>query len=355
MRIVVIGASGNIGTSVLAALERDDAVTSVLAVARRPAEHAAPKVEWRARDITRDDVRADLEGADAVVCLAWLIQPSRDREATLATNVEGSRRVFEAAAAAGVPALLYSSSVGAYSPGPKDRAVGESWPTGGIETSFYSRDKAEVERILDGVEARHAGMRVVRMRPALVFKREAASEIRRLFAGPLLPSPLVRRSLIPVSPRSRRLRFQAVHSLDVGEAFRLAVHADVRGAFNLAADPVLDGDELGRLLDARPIAVHPGLLRALADVTWRLRLQPSPPGWIDLALGVPIMSSARARDELGWTPRHSAAEALLELLAGLRDRAGTDTPTLASRAGGRFRSGEVATGVGAEQWPPRRR
>jgi UDP-glucose 4-epimerase len=349
MRVVVIGASGNIGTSVLEALSGDGEVSSIVAVARRPAAAAEPKVEWRARDVTRDDLRRDLAGADAVVCLSWLIQPSRDLDTRRASNVDGSRRVFEAASDAGVPALLYSSSVGAYSPGPKDRAVDESWPTDGIASSFYSRHKAEVERMLDDVERRSPAMRVVRMRPALVFKREAASEIRRLFVGPLLPSPLLRRALIPVVPRSDRLRFQAVHSLDVGEAFRLALHTNARGAFNLAAEPVLDGEELGRLLGARPLRVHPGLLRTASDVSWRLRLQPSPPGWIDLALGVPIMSAARARSELGWTPRHSAGDALLELLAGIRDRAGAGTPTLDPAAGGPLRAGEVLSGVGARE------
>ena len=344
MRIVVVGATGNIGTSVLPALTADPEVTSIAAVARRPA--ADPRVEWHALDVTRDDLDRVMGGAGAVICLPWLIQPSRDLETLRATNVDGSRRVFEAAARAGVPSLLYSSSVGAYSPGPKDRAVDESWPTGGIQTSFYSRHKAEVERILDGFES---DLRVVRMRPALVFKREAAAEIRRLFAGPLLPSPLLRRRLIPVVPKSRRLRFQAVHSLDVGEAFRLALHTQVRGAFNLAADPELDGHELGQALGARPVAVHPGLLRSAADLTWRLRLQPSPPGWVDMALGVPIMSTARARDELGWSPRYSSRAALLELLDGLRDDAGADTPRLAPDAGGRFRAGELRSGVGARE------
>jgi UDP-glucose 4-epimerase len=348
MRVAVVGASGNIGTSVLEALRGDAQVSEVLAIARHPATDDA-KIRWQARDVTHDDLRGDLEGADAVVCLPWLIQPSRDLAHVRATNVEGSFRVFEAAAAAGVSALLYSSSVGAYSPGPKDRAVDESWPTDGIRSSFYSRHKAEVERLLDRFEHGHPDLRVVRMRPALVFKREAASEIRRLFAGPFLPSPLVRRGLIPVVPKTERLRFQAVHSLDVGEAFRLALHAPVRGAFNLAADPVLDAAELARLLGARPLPIHPGLLRAAADLSWRLRLQPSPPGWIDMALGVPIMSTARARAELGWTPRHTAADALLELLDGIRDNAGGDTPRLASDAGGRFRSGELRSGVGARE------
>jgi UDP-glucose 4-epimerase len=348
MRVVVVGASGNIGTSVLRALQGDPDVSSIVAIARR-AVPGSRGIDWRERDVSRDDLRPDLEGADAVICLSWLIQPSRDLEKLRAVNVDGSRRAFEAAAAAGVPALLYSSSVGAYSRGPKDRAVDESWPTGGTESSFYASHKAEVERILDGVEGRHPELRVVRMRPALVFKREAASEIRRYFAGPLLPGFLVRRSLVPVVPRTPRLRFQAVHSLDVGEAFRLALHANVRGAFNLAAEPVLDGDELGRLLGARPVPVHTGLLRATADLSWRLRLQPTPAGWVDMALNVPIMDSSRARTELGWTPRHSAGDALLELMAGLREGAGSETPPLDPSAGGPLRGDEFSTGVGAKE------
>src|SRR5215211_697992 len=346
MRVAVIGASGNIGTSVVRALEADPQISSIVAVARRAAR-GSRGVDWRERDVTRDDLRPDLEGADAVICLSWLIQPSRDLEKLRAVNVDGSRRVFEAAAAARVPALLYSSSVGAYSPGPKDRAVDESWPTDGIESSFYARHKAEVEHILGDVEARHPRLRVVRLRPALVFKREAASEIRRYFAGPLLPRFLIRPGLVPAVPKAARLRFQAVHSLDVGEAFRLALHADVRGAFNLAAEPVLDGDELGRLLDARPVPVHTGLIRSAAALSWKLRLQPSPPGWVDMALSVPVMDTGRARTELGWTPRHSAGDALLELLEGLREGGGAHTPPLDPGAGGPLRSREVLTGVGA--------
>ncbi|HEY1358713.1 MAG TPA: hypothetical protein VGF21_10445, partial [Thermoleophilaceae bacterium] len=93
--------------------------------------------------------------------------------------------------------------------------------------------------------------------------------------------------------------------------------------------------------------VRTGALRALADLSWRARLQPTPPGWIDLALAVPIMSTARARSELGWRPRHSSAEALLDLLAGMREGAGLDTPPLDPSAGGHLRSREILTGVGA--------
>jgi UDP-glucose 4-epimerase len=346
MRVVVVGATGNVGTSVLQALADEPAVDSLLGVARRVPGSRYPKTDWASADVSRSDLEPHFRGADAVVHLAWLIQPGRDEATLRATNVDGSARVFEAVAAAGVPALVYASSIGAYSPGPKDRRVDESWPTEGIKSSFYARHKAEVERLLDRFERETPGTRVVRLRPALIFKREAASGIRRLFAGPFLPSPLVRRRLIPVVPRTERLSLQAVHSLDAGQAYRLAVVSDVRGAFNIAAEPVLDADELARALAARPVAVPPRALRTAASVTYRLRLQPSEPGWLDMGLAVPLMDTTRAREELGWKPTWRADDALLDLLSGIRDRAGLDTPPLAPDTGGPLRVRELLSGVG---------
>jgi UDP-glucose 4-epimerase len=347
MRVVVVGATGNVGTSVLDALAEEPRVDSVLGVARRRPDLALPKVEWAPADVVTSDLRSLFQGADCVVHLAWLIQPSRDRDRLWLTNVHGSTRVFEAVAEARVPALVYASSVGAYSPGPKDRLVDESWPTDGISTSFYSRDKAEVERILDHFERDRPETRVVRLRPGLIFKREAASGIRRLFAGPLLPTPLVRPGLVPFVPDIPRLRFQAVHSRDVGDAYRLAIVGDARGPFNIAAEPVLDPAELARLLGARRIRVPARVARSVAAASWHLRLQPTPPGWLDLALGVPLLDSTRAGEGLGWQPRRNAGQALLELLEGLHDRAGAPTPPLDPESGGPLRSKELATGVGA--------
>jgi UDP-glucose 4-epimerase len=347
MRIVVVGATGNVGTSTLAALSADERVDSILGLARRRPELEMPKVQWAEADIRSAELVGLFRGADAVIHLAWLIQPSRDEQETKSVNVAGSERVFGAVAEAGVPRLVYASSVGAYSPGPNDRLVDESHPTDGIETSFYSRHKAAVERALDRFDASTPSVSVARLRPALIFKAEAASGIRRLFAGPFLPNALINRTLIPIVPAVPGLRFQAVHSLDVGDAYRRAVFSDATGAFNIAADPVLDPDRLGELLDARPIKMPARLLRAGAGATWHLRLQPTPPGWLDLALSVPLMSSERAKRELGWEPQRSAEEALLELLEGLRHGRGLPTPPLDPRTGGPLRSREIASGVGA--------
>ncbi len=349
MKVVVTGATGNVGTSTVEALGQSPEIEEIVGLARRAPSREMAKARWVEANVLIDDLAPIFEGADAVIHLAWAIQPSRDDVTLERINVEGSRRVFEAVAAAKVPKLVHASSVGAYSRGPKDREVDESWPTEGTPTSFYSRHKVAVERQLDRFEADNPETRVVRMRPALIFKDEAATEIRRLFVGPFLPSFLLRRRLLVALPRIDRLRFQAVHSEDVGRAYLQAVLADVKGAFNLAAEPPLSTGELAERLGVRSFPVPPRVVRRLADLSWRARLQPTPPGWLDMALNVPMMSSERARAELGWEPRHSGIDALEELLEGMREGHGDATPPLEADSLG-ARVDDVKTGVGARQW-----
>jgi nucleoside-diphosphate-sugar epimerase len=347
VKIAVTGATGNVGTSVIEALSADESVEEVVAIARRvPRTLPPPKVRWQRADVTESELEPLFAGAAAVIHLAWLIQPSRDERVTRRVNVEGSRRVFDATAKAGVPALVYASSVGAYSPGPAGEAVDESWPVNGVQSSFYARHKAETERLLDELEAAQPRLRVVRLRPGLCFKAGAATGIRRLFIGPLLPGALLRRQWLKVLPFPSGLRTQAVHSDDVAQAYRLAALSGEHGAFNVAAEPVLDRATVARALGARAIPLPAAAVRAAAEASWRLRLQPTSPDWLDMGIGTPIMDTTRARELLGWEPRHTAEQALLELIDGIRHGAEQDTPPLARASSGPLRAREFAGRVG---------
>ncbi len=350
MRVVVTGASGTIGTSVLAALGRDPAVDEVVAVARRvPApEHRGPAgTRWVGADVARDDLAPAMAGAGAVVHLAWVLNPSRDRAELRRINVEGSRRVFAAAVAAGARTIVHASSLGVYAAGPKDRLVDEGWPATGIPGFSYSEDKVAVERGLDALEAAHPGVRVVRLRPVLVLKRGAAAHLRRELVGAWLPGRLVAPERLPLVPRNPRLRTQVAHTDDVAEAFRLALHADVRGAFNLAADPVVDGPSFAARTGGRTVPVPVLPVRVAHQVAHLLRIVPAEPGWTDETLLSPLVDPGRARRELGWSPRHTSLDALLELLEGLRAGDGDATPPLDAQAGGPLRVRELASSAGA--------
>jgi len=346
MRVVITGATGNVGTSLVEALSGEPAVDAIVGVARRRPEWTAVKTSWVEADVATDDLTAIFRGADAVVHLAWLFQPTHDPLVTWQSNAIGSIRVFDAAAAANVATLIHASSIGAYSPAQGRTPVDESWPTHALPSAAYGREKSYVERALDAFEARHPECRVVRLRPGFIFKRQSASEQRRLFAGPLLPGFLARPSFIPVIPALTGMELQALHAADAADAYRLALLNDVRGPFNVAADPVLDPKTLGELLGARPVPVPVAAARTVMAAAWRLHLIPAEPALLDLALSLPVMDTSRIRTELGWTPRHTATEAVAEFLDGLRAGEGMSTPPLDPHAGGPLRSGEFASGVG---------
>lgn len=336
LRIVVTGATGNVGTSVVRALSQDPDIGSVLGLARRLPEISVPGVDWRTVDLSRADspdvLASHLTGADAVIHLAWRFQPTHDPVVTWQSNVLGSIRVYEAVARAGVPALVYASSVGAYSPGPKDEpGVDEEWPTHGWPDAAYCREKAYLERVLDTFELRHPQIRVVRMRPGFLFKETAASEQRRIFAGRYVPGALLRPDLLPFVPDLEGLRFQALHTDDAAEAYRLAVLKDVRGPFNLAADSVIDARELADLLDARVVRMPRALVRTALAAAWQAHAVPASPHLLDAVLRLPVLDSGRARDVLGWQPVFTAREALSAFLRGVRRGAGEDTAPMAAK------------------------
>ncbi|MDT0346371.1 NAD-dependent epimerase/dehydratase family protein [Streptomyces litchfieldiae] len=341
-----MGATGNIGTGVVRRLAAHPGAGPVVAVARRRPDRLPPGVTFVSADIaTEPDLERLFAGAGAVIHLACLFQPAHRPEVTWRTNVLGSQRVFEATARAGVPALVHASSVVAYAPGPKDRRVDENWPTDGWPTAPYPREKAYAERLLDAFEHRHPDVRVARLRPGVVVAARTAAQQRRLFGGPFFPRGRPPRPLRAV-PDLPRLRFQALHTDDAADAFCRAALRPVRGPFNVAAEPVVDVRLLAELNDAHLVRLPYRPVRAAVDAAWHLRLLPTSAAMFDDVLAFPLMDTGRARRELGWRPRHSAADAIAGFLDGLRHGGGAGTPPLRHRLSGGGRLREVARTLG---------
>lgn len=331
MEIVVIGATGNLGSATVRELTAHGE-HRVRAVARRPPDRpdtdVGTSVTWHAADVATDDLVPLLRGADAVVHLAWKFQPTHDPGETWETNVVGTRRVLDAVLAAGVPTVVVASSIAAYSPAGDTTPVDESWPTDGSSTAAYCREKAYNERMLEAFAAQHPDTRLVVLRPAFVFQRSAASEQRRIFGGALLRPQMVRRSLLPVLPLPRGLAFQAVHAGDVGRAVLAAVTRDVRGAFNLAGDGVLTRREVGEVMGARTFEVPATPISVAMGAAWHLRVLPVPGTLLDALLACPVLDTTRSREVLGWTPEHTGVDALEAVVSGIPQRGGSGMPPL---------------------------
>ncbi|ADB31569.1 NAD-dependent epimerase/dehydratase [Kribbella flavida DSM 17836] len=330
MRIVITGASGNLGTALLRRLAPDG--HELVGLSRRPPEDPGD-VQWQAVDLTDDSatvvLRQVFEGADAVVHLAWAFQPSHDLDYLESVGVGGTEKVLRAAAVAGVPHVLHLSSIGAYSAKRGDEPVDESWPTDGVPSSPYSRHKAATERLLDEFEHGGDGPTVTRLRPGIVGQRTAGSALLRYAVPALVPAKAI--GLVPLVLLDRALAVPVVHADDVADAIARCLERRAGGAFNVCAPTPVTTTLIARALSARAVHVPAAAVRATVAASWHARIQQLDPGWIDLAYAVPLMDCSRAERELDWQPRSDGPEVLRELIDGLKDAAAGRTPVLRPR------------------------
>jgi len=335
MRIVITGASGNVGTALLRALPPEH---DIVGVVRRPppSQGVYERVDWRPLDLTSDDapghLRAVFDGADAVVHLAWGFQPTRDVAYLHRLGVGGTSAVLQAADACGVGQLVHMSSVGTYAAGRYGKRVDEAWPTTGIDTSPYSRDKSAAESVLNAYQQQRgdAAIPIARMRPGFILQRVAASGLMRYGLPGYVPMQLV--PLLPILPLDEKLCIPVIHADDVASAVVLAIEHGATGPFNLAGEPPMGRDDVAKVLGARPVHIPSRVLGAAVDLTWRARLQHIDRGWLDLAFSVPLLDCARAGEQLGWQPKWTGPEAFTDFVEGVAQQAHTSSAPLRRRS-----------------------
>jgi UDP-glucose 4-epimerase len=329
LTVAVTGPTGEIGLALLAELERWVEVGEVRGMARRefdPVAEGWSKVSYRRGDILdRGSLAALFDGADVAVHLAFAIFGGR--EETHRVNLEGSRNVFEAAAAAGVRRLVYTSSVAAYGfHGDNPRPLTEAAPARGSDGFYYSAQKAELEAALTEAIA-GTEVEAFVFRPCLVAGPRATMLIRQTVKAARLGDPV---------PRLRRLAgrlplpkptlpdvgipFQLVHHDDVAAALAAAiVGVGPPGAYNLAGPGQIGIGDLARSIGWHSVRV-PGPVAGLGTAAVsRLRFVSPQLEWAT-ALRTPVlMDTGKARRDLDWTPRFDARETLAQTARSARE------------------------------------
>ena len=329
LTVAVTGPTGDLGVAIVSALERSRRIGRVVGMARRPfdpGEQGWKKTEYRQGDVTdRASVRGLVKGADVVVHLAFAILTAS--EATRELNVEGSRTVFEEAAKAGAERICYASSVAAY--GFHDDNpdwLTEEVPARGSPEHPYSQQKAEVESVLGEVLLRRRKTVAYAFRPCIVAGPNARTFLEEIPYYRLSAAmPAAVRSLLesmpvlkPVLP-DPGIRFQLVHEDDVASAFvAAALGRGEPGPYNLAARGTLTMSKVADALGWYSIPV-PGLaVEAAAEAASRLPLAPDSVAWLHSAKKPVLMKIDRARKQLRWSPKHTAASTLKQTVDAQR-------------------------------------
>ncbi len=329
LTVAVTGPTGEIGQAVVAALERSREVREIIGMARRPfdpQERGWKKVSYRRGDVLdRRKVARLVEEVDVVIHLAFMIMGSA--RASRRVNLDGSRNVFEAAVQAGVKRIVYASSVAAYGfHSDNPRPLTEDVPARGTAAHYYSAQKAEVEELLADSLHGSRRTRAYVFRPCIVAGPQAPllidslpyTQISERLPGPVMSLlegvPILR----PVLP-DPGVPFQLVHHDDVATAMRAAVIGRGRpGVYNLAGPGELTVKQLADELGWYSIPVPDLAVGAAAEMISRLSFLPAQAQWIAAFREPVLMSTAKARRELGWRPRHNALETLRETVLATR-------------------------------------
>lgn len=328
LTVAITGPTGDIGRSLLRVLQASRDIREVRAMGRRPFDPAAEgltKVRYRRADVLdATSVRDVVAGADVVVHLAFMIMGSAQE--TTEINLQGSRNVFGAAIDAGVPRLVYASSVAAYGfAADNPDLLTEDLEPRGTARHYYSAQKAELELTLRAL-LEGSDTEAWILRPCIVAGPDALTLVQSIpyvQISERMPAAVLRAlslmpALHPVIP-DPGVPFQLVHHDDVAAALRLAILGRGEpGVYNLAGPGTLTMKDLANALGWYSVPVADLAIGAAAEVVARLPFVPAEAQWIESMRRPVLMDTQRARRMLGWRPRHDAQQTLEALVQAAR-------------------------------------
>jgi UDP-glucose 4-epimerase len=302
MRYLITGGSGYIGSRLVDLLSRRDDTERIVICDVAPPRDYKPQSQFERVDVRdRDGVHTVLDRArpDALVHLAFILNPSHDEHLMYDVDVNGTHNVLEAAGDAGTRQVLVTSSAVAYGAFPDNPVpLTEDDPVRGVPGFSYARDKTEADRICQLWAAKYPDRVMTIVRPPIVF-------------GPGVDNYLVRlwtKQPFTVDAGNLENAIQFVHEDDMVDALAALLLGRHAGAFNVAGDDEMTLRQCAELIGT-PIRKLPvRAYRALAHAAWRLRASESPPGQVDFALYPWIVSAEKLRRTTGWTPRHTSRE-----------------------------------------------
>jgi UDP-glucose 4-epimerase len=302
VRYVITGGSGYIGSRLVDHLALREDTERIVVCDVRPPRAFRPKVEFEQLDVrdreAAQSVLARVE-PDALVHLAFILNPVHDEHFMYDVDVNGTHNVLEAAGAAGTQQVLVTTSAVAYGAFPDNPVpLTEDDPVRGVASFSYARDKTESDRLCQLWAAKYPDRTMAIVRPCIVF-------------GPNVDNYLVRlwtKQPFQVDVGNFDIQLQFVHEEDVVDAVIRLLEGGHEGAFNVAGDGLMTLRETVEL-SGQPIRRMPlWLYRLLGKVTWGLHLGEAPPGQIEFAVHPWVVSNERLKEAAGWRPRYTSRE-----------------------------------------------
>ena len=306
MRYLITGGSGYIGGRLIDELSQRDETELVVIV-----DVNAPKRQWPKTQFVKGDVRdrKSIQGlleshkVDALVHLAFILNPIRDEAMMYDVDVNGTQMVLQAAADAGTQQVLVTSSATAYGAFPDNpKPIAEDWPVRGAPDFSYAKDKADADRICQLWALQHPDRVMTIVRPCIVMGPSVDNYLVRAF---------VNNPFVPILDGVDE-EFQLVHEDDVVSALFALLDGKKEGAFNLAGDGLLTWRGAAELIGKKTREVSLRNMKRFNGALWRLRVPrtEAPAGNLDFIRYPWVVSTEKLKSETDWQPKFDTLETL---------------------------------------------
>lgn len=308
--VLVTGAAGFIGKSLIAELARGGANSEVIALDMREvvAHERLPNVTYVTADI-RDPALREIflkYRPQTVVHLASVVAVGGDEQRDWEIDVLGTKNVLQSSLDASVEHLIVTSSGSAYgyhadNPVP----LHEDDPLRGNPDFPYARNKLEVEEMLIEWHDLHAHLQQTVFRPCTVLGPTTNNQITAIFERPVVVG--VGGTVTP---------FSLISDADVVAALVQAVRHPKPGTYNLAGDGTLSLRDIAKLNNKPYVAIPPVVLKAALWLLHLLRVTKLGPGHAKFIQYRPVLSNEKLKTEFGFAPRYNALEVFERYRAG---------------------------------------
>ena len=308
-RILVTGASGYVGRTLIRRLERVSGVERILATDVLPLEgEYSAKVRFIRHDVT-DPIHGLLREheIDSVAHLAFVLNPGRNRAAVSKVNIGGTANVLDASVRAGVKHILCFSSTtvyGAHADNPP--LLTEDSPMRPVAGFQYGETKVAVELLLRDFVKREKGPTVSVIRSCPVMGPRTDNFISRAFSRPLL-----------VGIKGCDPPMQLLHEDDMTEILSRCLLERIPGTYNVAGVGSVSWSEMAEAFGKKIVYLPARLLYGLTSLSWAMRLQSeSRAGGLNFIRHRWTVSTEKITRDLGVNFKHSSREALMSFADG---------------------------------------
>lgn len=299
-RVLVTGGSGFLGSHVTRLLVEHPGIEVVVSGDLR--DSTVPGVVSERFDVTDAATLGPVlerHRIDTVVHLAAIVNPGRDVDMEYRVDVEGTAHVLDACVAAGVRRIVVSSSGAAYGYHPDSAEwIDEHDPIRGNDVFPYSRHKRLVEEMLAKGRMDHPQLEQVIFRIGTILGPTVHNQITALWDAP---------RLLRIAGADSPFVFVWVDDV-AGAMVRAAVDGPA-GIYNVAGDGRLTVPEIAQRLGKRMLTVPAWALALALRVGHALRLTEHGPEKVIFLRYRPVLANRRLKEEFGYTPRLTSAEA----------------------------------------------